>query len=188
MTDRQPGVEHLPRDRPDAFKVSLWTARPPPANVARFGAPPSAPYLSTAPQKGTSPKVLRSISVRVFKPTDTMPTDCSKSKVPFRGATALRRLQCPVTEQRPGSSLRPMSSPAKDHARPFSPDSLADRWLVSAETVRQLCHQGRLRHFRIGRKFRIPHDAVIEFETGQAEGWTVEAKSRDAVEEWVAKN
>ena len=28
--------------------------------------------------------------------------------------------------------------------RPFTPESLADRWEVSAETVRQLCHQNAL--------------------------------------------
>lgn len=52
--------------------------------------------------------------------------------------------------------------------RPFTPDTLADQWDVSAETVRQLCHRGELRSFRVGRMFRIPPAAVEEFEARQA--------------------
>ncbi len=52
--------------------------------------------------------------------------------------------------------------------RPFTPDTLADRWDVSAETVRQLCHRGELRSFRVNRMFRIPHAAVEEFEAREA--------------------
>ncbi len=54
--------------------------------------------------------------------------------------------------------------------RPFTPESLADRWEVSAETVRQLCHQNALRHFRVGRMFRIPAAAVEEYEAWQITG------------------
>ena len=49
-------------------------------------------------------------------------------------------------------------------ARPFTPETLAERWLCSAETVRQLVHQGRLRAFRVGRMIRIPLVAVEEYE------------------------
>lgn len=52
-------------------------------------------------------------------------------------------------------------------ARPHTPETLADLWHVSAETIRQLCHQGRLRHFRVGRMFRISTAAVEEFEACQ---------------------
>ncbi|MFD0909918.1 excisionase family DNA-binding protein [Ruegeria arenilitoris] len=48
--------------------------------------------------------------------------------------------------------------------RPYTPESLAKRWDCSAETVRQLCKSGRLSSFRIGRLFRIPSQAVEEFE------------------------
>ena len=44
--------------------------------------------------------------------------------------------------------------------RPFTPETLADRWGCSAETVRQLVKAGRLRGFRVGRMFRIPAVAV----------------------------
>jgi len=37
--------------------------------------------------------------------------------------------------------------------RPFTPETLADRWDCSAETVRQLVKAGRLRGFRVGRMF-----------------------------------
>ncbi|WP_370315958.1 helix-turn-helix domain-containing protein [Roseivivax marinus] len=48
--------------------------------------------------------------------------------------------------------------------KPYTPDSLAERWRVSAETVRQLCRRGVLAHFRVGRMYRIPADAVDEYE------------------------
>ena len=48
--------------------------------------------------------------------------------------------------------------------KPYTPDSLADRWECSPEKVRQMVKCGELRGFRIGRKIRIPGDAVEEFE------------------------
>ncbi|WP_394707787.1 helix-turn-helix domain-containing protein [Roseovarius pacificus] len=52
-----------------------------------------------------------------------------------------------------------------DDRRPYTPDMLAERWQCSAESVRLLCHSGELRSFRIGRMFRIPADAVDEYES-----------------------
>ena len=49
-------------------------------------------------------------------------------------------------------------------ARPFTPDSLAERWGVSAETVRHLVKRGDLPGFRVGRMIRIPVGAVEEYE------------------------
>ena len=51
--------------------------------------------------------------------------------------------------------------------RPFTPDALADRWGVSSETVRQLIKRGDLPGFRVGRMFRIPAQAVEDFEQCQ---------------------
>lgn len=48
--------------------------------------------------------------------------------------------------------------------RPYTPDTLAERWHCSAETIRQMCLRGELRHFRVGRMLRIPADAVEEHE------------------------
>ena len=43
---------------------------------------------------------------------------------------------------------------------PYSPESLARRWDVSAETIRQMTHRGELPSFRVGRNIRIPCDIV----------------------------
>ncbi len=51
--------------------------------------------------------------------------------------------------------------------RPMTPEMLAERWMVSAETVRQLVKRGELRGFRVGRMIRIPADAVEEYEVSQ---------------------
>ncbi|QRF66346.1 helix-turn-helix domain-containing protein [Rhodobacteraceae bacterium PD-2] len=48
--------------------------------------------------------------------------------------------------------------------RPLTPDKLAERWECSPETVRQLCRSNALRSFRLGRLYRIPMDAVEEYE------------------------
>lgn len=55
-------------------------------------------------------------------------------------------------------------------SRPFTPETLAERWLCSAETVRQLVNQGRLRAFRVGRMIRIPLVAVEEYENCENTG------------------
>lgn len=48
--------------------------------------------------------------------------------------------------------------------RPYTPETLADRWACSTETIRQLVKSGRLPGFRVGRMFRIPAAAVEEYE------------------------
>jgi excisionase family DNA binding protein len=50
--------------------------------------------------------------------------------------------------------------------RPYSLDSLAERWECTGAHVRRLCTAGKLRHFKIGNLYRIPVDAVLEFEVG----------------------
>ncbi|WP_083903063.1 excisionase family DNA-binding protein [Octadecabacter antarcticus] len=51
--------------------------------------------------------------------------------------------------------------------RPYTPDTHADRWQCSAETIRQLIKQKRLVAFRLGRLFRIPAQSVKDFEQCQ---------------------
>jgi len=46
----------------------------------------------------------------------------------------------------------------------FSPETLAERWGCSARHVRDLCNEGQLRHFKVGRMFRIRREALEEFE------------------------
>ena len=63
-------------------------------------------------------------------------------------------------------------------ARPFTPDSLAKRWDGSAEKIRKMCKAGELRSFRIGVMFRIPADAVEEYECQTSPSDDSEADSR----------
>ncbi|WP_373418403.1 helix-turn-helix domain-containing protein [Sagittula sp. MA-2] len=48
--------------------------------------------------------------------------------------------------------------------RPYTPDTLAEKWACSAETIRQMCKRGDLHYFRVGRSYRIPAAAVEEHE------------------------
>jgi len=52
--------------------------------------------------------------------------------------------------------------------RPYTPEQLAERWDCAPAHVRKLITTGQLRAFAIGnRMFRVPEDAVEEFEKGQ---------------------
>lgn len=48
--------------------------------------------------------------------------------------------------------------------RPFSPETLADRWGCSAEKVRRMYHNGELAGFRLGKLIRIPSAEVDRVE------------------------
>lgn len=50
--------------------------------------------------------------------------------------------------------------------RPYTLDGLGERWECSGSHIRKLCITGKLRHFRIGSLYRIPVDAVLEYEVG----------------------
>lgn len=50
---------------------------------------------------------------------------------------------------------------------PFTPETLAERWGVSANAVRKRCAAGELPHFRFGKLYRIPADVVEEMEACQ---------------------
>ncbi|WP_438671334.1 helix-turn-helix domain-containing protein [Pseudogemmobacter sonorensis] len=50
---------------------------------------------------------------------------------------------------------------------PYTPETLADRWGVSASSVRNACRKGELRHFRFGNLYRIPAAVVEEIEQCQ---------------------
>lgn len=50
---------------------------------------------------------------------------------------------------------------------PFTPETLAERWGVSASSVRNACRAGDLRHFRFGNLYRIPAAIVEEIEQCQ---------------------
>jgi excisionase family DNA binding protein len=48
--------------------------------------------------------------------------------------------------------------------RPFSPETLADRWACSAEKVRRMYHDGEIAGFRLGKLIRIPAAEVDRIE------------------------
>ena len=50
---------------------------------------------------------------------------------------------------------------------PFTPETLANRWGVSAQKVRNMCAAGEVAHFRLGKLYRIPAVAVEEYEECQ---------------------
>lgn len=48
--------------------------------------------------------------------------------------------------------------------RPYSPETLADRWGCSSEKIRQMCRRGELPYFRLGKLIRIPANEVERVE------------------------
>lgn len=48
--------------------------------------------------------------------------------------------------------------------KPWTPDSLAERWDCSAETIRSMCRTGRLPSFRVGTQYRIRAEVVEDYE------------------------
>ena len=61
---------------------------------------------------------------------------------------------------------KPEAADIMNGGRPYTLDGLAERWECSGTHVRRLCAAGKLRHFRIGSLYRIPVDAVLEYEIG----------------------
>jgi len=55
------------------------------------------------------------------------------------------------------------------HRRPFTPETLAERWCCSSEKVRQMFHSGDLAGFRLGKLIRIPAIEVERFECEQTQ-------------------
>ena len=52
----------------------------------------------------------------------------------------------------------------KVSTRPYSPETLAQRWGCSAEKVRLMCKGGELASFRLGKLIRIPAAEVDRYE------------------------
>ena len=48
--------------------------------------------------------------------------------------------------------------------KPYSPETLAERWGCSANHIRGLIRDGQLRAFRVGTLYRIPADVVDRYE------------------------
>ena len=58
----------------------------------------------------------------------------------------------------------------------YTPEELADLWKCDRTTVRRRCASGELRAFRIGDLWRIPSEAVAEFEQRTMTGREPEPK------------
>ena len=52
-------------------------------------------------------------------------------------------------------------------ARPYTPETLAERWSCSSQHIRDLVAAGHLRAFRVGRLIRIRREEVERFEACQ---------------------
>lgn len=63
--------------------------------------------------------------------------------------------------------------------RPFTPETLANRWGVSATMIRNMCGAGEIEHFRLGKLYRIPAKAVEDYEcqTSASDGLEVVSAS-----------
>lgn len=62
---------------------------------------------------------------------------------------------------------------------PMTPELVAERWACSANKVRSMVKDGELRGFRIGNRYRIPIDAVEEYEQCQMNRNTASAGSTE---------
>lgn len=49
-------------------------------------------------------------------------------------------------------------------AKPYSPETLGERWGCSAEKVRLMCRSGELVSFRLGKLIRVPATEVERYE------------------------
>lgn len=59
--------------------------------------------------------------------------------------------------------------------KPFTPETLADRWGVTGKCIRDLCVKGTLSFFKVGKLYRIPAEVVDTYERGN--GWNTGSNS-----------
>src|SRR5688572_22905334 len=62
-------------------------------------------------------------------------------------------------------------------AKPFNPETLADRWSCSSEKIRQMVKRGELRGFRLGKLYRIPASEVERVECQNTDSSSTEDNS-----------
>lgn len=66
--------------------------------------------------------------------------------------------------------------------RPYSPETLADRWGCSSEKVRQMCRAGELAAFRLGKLIRIPANEVERIECQNTDSSSTEDNTASPME------
>ena len=130
------------------LRVSPLDSASYPGHIQPVGtAPPSASFVTSpghihrpsSPKEGTSPKVMRYISVRVLTPTDTLPLICTNGQLPF-GAD-LSREAVDLWEQALARVIlterKPLSLPKKyariSGRRDVAPDRARIRSLIPPE-------------------------------------------------------
>ena len=64
--------------------------------------------------------------------------------------------------------------------RPYTPETLAERWKCSHQHVRDLIRSGRLQAFRVGRLIRISRQAVLDHEVAYNRAPPAEPEMRTA--------
>ncbi|MBC8717498.1 excisionase family DNA-binding protein [Ochrobactrum sp. Marseille-Q0166] len=57
-----------------------------------------------------------------------------------------------------------MTNLTTDEHIAFTPDTLAERWQCSAQHIRDLVNKKKIPSFRVGRLYRIPYSAVLDYE------------------------
>jgi excisionase family DNA binding protein len=67
-------------------------------------------------------------------------------------------------------------------AKPYSPQTLADRWGCSAEKVRTMCKNGELASFTLGKLIRIPAHEVERYECQSTPSQDTEESGRSPLE------
>ena len=67
-------------------------------------------------------------------------------------------------------------------AKPFTPESLAQRWGCSAEKVRQMFHRDELAGFRLGKLIRIPAIEVERYECQNTASSSIESSGPSPTE------
>jgi excisionase family DNA binding protein len=63
------------------------------------------------------------------------------------------------------------------HLRPYSPETLAERWGCSSEKILGMYHAGELAGFRLGKLIRISADEVERYECSNTPSQGIEENS-----------
>lgn len=67
-------------------------------------------------------------------------------------------------------------------AKPYSPETLAERWGCSSEKVRIMCRNGEIASFRLGKLIRIPATEVELYECQNTPSQNTEENSPSPIE------
>lgn len=70
--------------------------------------------------------------------------------------------------------------------KPYSPETLADRWGCSSEKVRLMCRSGELSSFRLGKLIRVPATEVERYECQNIPSPSTEISSPSPIETQAA--